>query len=572
VAAEVWYRKWRPQTFADVAGQRHVTVTLARAVAQGRVAHAYLFCGPRGTGKTSTARILAKAVNCEANEGGQPCGRCASCIAVTEGRALDLIEMDAASNRGIDEIRNLRDKVGFSPNAARYKVYLIDEVHELTQFAFDALLKTLEEPPPHVIFILATTEAHKVPETILSRCQRFDFVRIKLADVVARLRQICDGEGVTAEDAALEVIARRATGSLRDAVNLLEQAVNAHGAVLTETMARVAAGASQDARAAMLARLTLERRLAEALSLVAEVRDDGVDLRQFTRDVTQHLRSLLLVRAGAAASLDLDADTLRELSNVAEAFPVARILQIARTLTKVDFRADPLSPLPLELAVVECIEAQAESPVSAGLALEQRAAGSRSISAAEPASEPNAPSAAARVRERLAPRTAPPPPLRIAAQRPAPAEGEPTASEAANGAAVTAASRDGADAASALAAAGVPALTLDAVRRKYREFCDRCREIDRRAGPYVVGRCDIVEVGPGEIVLGLAYANQAKSLESLYLKAVQRAAADVFGAGHTVRIVHDETAISRHEALAAERPSHLLDEALKLGAKPVEPA
>src|SRR5262249_3064703 len=157
-------------------------------------------------GKTSTARILAKAVNCEAPEDGQPCTRCQSCRAIAEGRALDLLEMDAASNRGIDEIRNLRDKVGFSPTSSRYKVYLIDEVHELTQFAFDALLKTLEEPPAHVIFILATTEAHRVPETILSRCKRFDFVRIKLDDVVARLRQICEGEGVTAEDGALEVI------------------------------------------------------------------------------------------------------------------------------------------------------------------------------------------------------------------------------------------------------------------------------------------------------------------------------------------------------------------------------
>src|SRR5579885_2206991 len=219
MAGEVWYRKWRPQTFADVAGQEHVTRTLARAVELGRVSHAYLFCGPRGTGKTSTARILAKAVNCEAPEAGQPCTRCESCQAVASGRALDLVEMDAASNRGIDEIRELRDRVGYSTNGSRYKIYLIDEVHELTQFAFDALLKTLEEPPPHVIFVLATTEAYRVPETILSRCQRFDFNHIRLADIVARLRQICAAEGVQASDEALQAIARRAGGALRDAVN-----------------------------------------------------------------------------------------------------------------------------------------------------------------------------------------------------------------------------------------------------------------------------------------------------------------------------------------------------------------
>src|SRR5579859_6073824 len=207
MAAEVWYRKWRPQTFADVSGQDHVTRTLARAVELGRVSHAYLFCGPRGTGKTSTARILAKAVNCASPEAGQPCTRCESCQAVAAGRALDLVEMDAASNRGIDEIRELRERVGYSTTGSRYKIYLIDEVHELTQFAFDALLKTLEEPPPHVVFVLATTEAHRVPETILSRCQRFDFVRVRLADVITRLRQIGDAESVEAEDEALEFIA-----------------------------------------------------------------------------------------------------------------------------------------------------------------------------------------------------------------------------------------------------------------------------------------------------------------------------------------------------------------------------
>src|SRR5512136_808315 len=207
MASQVFYRKWRPQTLADVVGQEPVTRTLANALATGRVAHAFLFCGPRGTGKTSTGRILAKALNCLTNGKGEPCNSCSMCQAFNEGRALDLVEIDGASNRGIDEIRDLREKINFAPNVARFKVYIIDEVHMLTEPAFNALLKTLEEPPPHAIFILATTEVHKVPLTILSRCQRFDFRRLPQAAVVNKLEDICGHEGIKAEPQALALIA-----------------------------------------------------------------------------------------------------------------------------------------------------------------------------------------------------------------------------------------------------------------------------------------------------------------------------------------------------------------------------
>ena len=196
MSSQVFYRKWRPQTLNDVVGQEPVTRTLLNALASGRVSHAYLFCGPRGTGKTSTGRILAKAVNCLENGHGEPCNECHICQAVTEGHSLDVIEVDAASNTGVDDIRSLREKVNFSPGEARYKVYIIDEVHMLSNNASNALLKTLEEPPPHVIFILATTESHKVLPTLLSRCQRFDFRRISLADVVTKLERICEKEGI----------------------------------------------------------------------------------------------------------------------------------------------------------------------------------------------------------------------------------------------------------------------------------------------------------------------------------------------------------------------------------------
>jgi len=223
MSPQALYRKWRPQTFDEVIGQEHVTHTLKNALPSGRISHAYLFAGPRGTGKTSMGRLLAKAVNCLSTEDNKPCNQCRICQAINEGRMLDLIEIDAASNRGIDEVRGIREKVGFRPNEARYKVYILDEAHMLTEPAFNALLKTLEEPPPHVIFVLVTTEPDKIPSTIRSRCQRFDFRRIPLQDMINHLSYIAQEEGLIVEPAALELIARSATGSLRDAESLLDQ-------------------------------------------------------------------------------------------------------------------------------------------------------------------------------------------------------------------------------------------------------------------------------------------------------------------------------------------------------------
>ena len=217
------YRKWQPHTFRDLVGQDHISRTLSQAITSGRIGHAYLFSGPRGTGKTSTAKILAMALNCKEGPTPDPCGKCESCQRIMDGSAMDVFEIDAASNRGIDEIRGLRETVKFAPAEGRYKVYIIDEVHMLTAEAFNALLKTLEEPPAHVVFILATTEAHKVPPTIQSRCQRFDFRRITVGEIQGRLRYICDQMKTEADDKALELIALQADGGLRDALSILDQ-------------------------------------------------------------------------------------------------------------------------------------------------------------------------------------------------------------------------------------------------------------------------------------------------------------------------------------------------------------
>ncbi|MEE9583241.1 MAG: DNA polymerase III subunit gamma/tau, partial [Dehalococcoidales bacterium] len=304
MGSQVFYRKWRPQTLAEVVGQEHVTRTLLNALSSERVSHAYLFCGPRGTGKTSSGRILAKAVNCLSSGNGEPCNTCALCQQITEGRALDVIEIDAASNTGVDDIRALRERVNYAPNQARYKVYIIDEVHMLTTSASNALLKTLEEPPPSVIFILATTEAHKVLPTILSRCQRFDFRRVSQKDMALKLGRICSSEGIKIEPEALRLIARSAAGSLRDAENLLQQLATYYGSDVGLSQAQAMLGITGDERARELVGQIMDSDIAAGLKTINAVSNDGVDLKQFNRELVAYLRGLLLIKNGCQKELD----------------------------------------------------------------------------------------------------------------------------------------------------------------------------------------------------------------------------------------------------------------------------
>ncbi|MCI6732281.1 MAG: DNA polymerase III subunit gamma/tau [Lachnospiraceae bacterium] len=300
------YRKWRPPVFDDVKGQDPIVSALRNQICSNRIGHAYLFCGTRGTGKTSVAKIFARAVNCEHPVDGNPCNSCPSCKAVNQGNSVNVMEIDAASNNGVDNIREIREEVRYAPTEGRYKVYIIDEVHMLSTGAFNALLKTLEEPPAHVIFILATTEAHKIPITVLSRCQRYDFRRISSEVIAERLKELTDGEGVSIEDRALRYISRKADGSMRDSISLLDQCIAFHyGEELTyEKVLNVLGAASYDLFGKLL-QAALDGRTADCIGLIDEIVMQGRELGQLVSDFIWYLRNIMLLKAS-----DLDADTL----------------------------------------------------------------------------------------------------------------------------------------------------------------------------------------------------------------------------------------------------------------------
>jgi DNA polymerase-3 subunit gamma/tau len=331
-------RKWRPQTFSEVVGQEHITETLKKAVEKDRVAHAYLFAGPRGCGKTTTARLLAKIINCEKPKGAEPCNECSSCEAITAGRHLDVMEIDGASNRGIDEIRDLREKISYAPSQGRSKIYIIDEVHMLTPQAFNALLKTLEEPPVHVYLIFATTEPHKVPATILSRCQRFNFKRLELKEISSQLEKICVLEKAKFEGEALTLIARRAEGSMRDGQSLLDQCLAASEGSVDLAIVRRVLGLVDSQLVVDLLRAIGERSRKGALGIVDRAVESGLDLEEFFLAYVEGLRNLLVlsVEGGEAADfLDLSQGEIGEFSAIGKAFKTEDLLYLFRAAARV---------------------------------------------------------------------------------------------------------------------------------------------------------------------------------------------------------------------------------------------
>ena len=362
MTSQVLYRKWRPRRFSDLAGQEHVTTVLRQAVIQDRISHAYLFCGPRGTGKTTTARVLARTLSCLNPQDGEPDTTCALCQNIDAGRAMDLIEMDAASNRGIDEIRSIRDRVNFSPVESKYKVYIVDEAHMLTEAASNAFLKTLEEPPPHVIFVLCTTEPHKILPTIISRCQRFDFRRISSETIVERLRFICEQEGIEADSDVLGALARAAGGSLRDAENLLEQVVVSFGQNPDINSLQEMLGLSHSREAQALVAHFLLGNTSGALGVIGKAASEGVDLRQVHRQSVELLRAVLLIKSGASDTLDLGAETLKDMTTLARKVQLPTVMRCLKALGEINMRLDATSSLPLELAVVETSLAEEAQP------------------------------------------------------------------------------------------------------------------------------------------------------------------------------------------------------------------
>ncbi len=354
------YRKWRSQTFDDLIGQEPIIRTLKNALKSDNVKHAYLFTGPRGTGKTSTARLLAKTVNCSNPKDGEPCNECLQCREITAGNSFNVIEIDAASNRGIDNIRDLREKVMMPPSTGKYKVYVLDEAHMLTTEAFNALLKTLEEPPPYAIFVLATTDVHKMLPTVLSRCQRFDFKRISTRQIVKHLLYVSEQENIKLERSAAELIARSAAGGMRDALSLLDQAIAYAGEEISLVQVQVMLGVADPRAIFKLITCIAECNSSAVLHLIHELSEAGADLRQINAQVVEYWRALMLSRAGADATsiLDLTEDEAHDVKQLTQLFTLEELTECARIFAHNDLiqKNQGTPQLALELASLECIE------------------------------------------------------------------------------------------------------------------------------------------------------------------------------------------------------------------------
>ncbi len=384
VAYQALYRKWRPQTFDDVIGQNHIVSTLKNEILSGKTAHAYLFCGTRGTGKTSCAKIFARAMNCENPHNANPCNECSICRGVSEGSVLDIVEIDAASNNGVDNIREIRDEVAYSAAQAKYKIYIIDEVHMLSAGAFNALLKTLEEPPPYVVFILATTEAHKLPPTITSRCQRFDFKRISVKDITLRMREIVAAENIEAEIEALELIARLADGGMRDALSMLDQCISAAGACITRESVEQVLGVAADTLLDDCINAIALKDTGAVLAALAQTVANGKDLTNFTDRLIHRFRDMLVLSTCKQAEklFDCGADVLSVIEKQVKHFTAAQLGYCIDILTAAQAEAKNAKSVRVvyELAMIRLCDAAMDTSVNGLLArieaLEGQLAGS----------------------------------------------------------------------------------------------------------------------------------------------------------------------------------------------------
>jgi DNA polymerase-3 subunit gamma/tau len=360
--SQALYRKYRPKQWDEVVGQDHVVTTLKNAIAADRVAHAYLFAGSRGTGKTTLARLLAKSVNCLNPEPTKrPDNECENCKAVNENRFLDLIEIDAASNTSVDDVRDLRDKINFSPSQGKYKIYIIDEVHMLSTQAFNALLKTLEEPPPHAIFVLATTEIHKIPATVLSRCQRHEFRRVPVAEIVKQLKTILKAEKLQADDDALIQIARQSAGGMRDAISLLDQ-LSSTGDKITLGLAQTVLGTATSQTVLNIVSSVMDHDPAHGLETIHKALDAGADPRSLARQIVEYLRGLMLIQMGNGDQVEATADVKKQMQSHARSFSTSDVLRMMKAFNSAatDLRGGWQPSLSLELALAEVLDAPNE--------------------------------------------------------------------------------------------------------------------------------------------------------------------------------------------------------------------
>ena len=360
------YRKFRPDNFKDVKGQDHIVTTLKNQIQADRIGHAYLFCGTRGTGKTSIAKLFAKTVNCENPVDGSPCGTCASCKSIAAGASMNVIEIDAASNNGVDNIREIVDEVSYSPAEGKYKVYIIDEVHMLSIGAFNALLKTLEEPPSYVIFILATTEVHKIPITILSRCQRYDFKRISIETITERMKELMEAEGVQVEEKALRYVAKTADGSMRDALSLLDQCIAFHfGKELTYDKVLDVLGAVDTEVFSRLFRQVLKRDVLGCINLLEEIVMQGRELTQFVSDFSWYLRNLLLVKTSDNMEdvIDISSENLNRLKEEAEETDAETVIRYIRIFSELSAKMKYAAQkrILLEVALIKLCKPEMET-------------------------------------------------------------------------------------------------------------------------------------------------------------------------------------------------------------------
>lgn len=358
----VLYRKYRPQKFSEIAGQSHIVKTITNQIKFDDIAHGYLFSGSRGSGKTTIARLIAKALNCEQRkESGEPCNKCSSCLEINEGQSLDLIEIDAASNRGIDEIRELREKIRFAPTKGKYKVYIIDEVHMLTKEAFNALLKTLEEPPAHVVFILATTEIGKIPATIISRTQRFDFKKLSVDEIIKKLKEIAKKEEIEIDAKALQIIALNADGAMRDAASLLGQVMSVEDKKITSDEVESILGKSSQESIIALADFMVKKDLRQAVLLVNAVLNDGFDLSRFTKEFIGYLRKTLLVKIGLAEQETdflkntFTAEQIQKVKEHARGLDAPFLMKAIKLFSNSEMNTNIFPQLGLELALVELL-------------------------------------------------------------------------------------------------------------------------------------------------------------------------------------------------------------------------